>query len=204
MDEKSSEYWRRQARRYDLAAKLLNRRFSDMAQLAANAVDGAHDVLEVAAGTGLVTEVVAPRVERYVATDASVEMLDLLRRRLSAASNIEMQIADAMKLDFADGSFDAVIIANLLHLLDNPAGALFEARRVLRPGGKLIVPTFAHGQGLLANVVSRILKLSGFPVVTRFAGEQLDALVSKCGFQIVEARWFAGILPIRFVSAKAM
>jgi len=131
-------------------------------------------------------------------------MLDLLRRRMSGASNIEVRPADALSLDFADNTFDAVIIANLLHLLDDPARALSEAHRVLQPGGKLVVPTFAHGHGAVANVVSRVLSLSGFPVVTRFRDQQLDTLVSKSGFEIVDARWFSGILPIRFVAARAV
>ena len=121
-----------------------------------------------------------------------------------AASNIEVKLVDALNLNFADNAFGAVIIANLLHLLDDPARALEEAHRVLRPGGKLVVPTFSHGEGAVANGVSRVLGLSGFPVVTRFRGQQLDTLVSESGFEIVDARWFSGLLPIRFVAARAV
>ena len=193
--EQDNEYWRRQARRYDRVTPMLNRHFFEMARAVADFVGDSQDVLEVAAGTGLVTEVVVPRVKRYVATDTTIEMLELLRHRLSSVPNIEVRSADALSLDFADSSFDAVVIANLLHLLEDPTRALSEARRVLRARGKLIVPTFSHGQGLLACVVSRVLGLSGFPVVTRFSDQQLDTLVSESGFEVVEARWFAGVLP---------
>jgi len=202
MQEQSNAYWSRHARRYDRMVGLLNRHISDMVYAVGNAVGDGQDVLEVAAGTGLVTEGVAPRAKRYVATDANVEMLDQLQHRLKGNLHLEVQPADALSLDFDDSSFDAVVIANLLHLLDDPARALREARRVLRPGGKLIVPTFAHGQGVLGHVVSRVLGLSGFPVVTRFRDQQLDTLVSESGFEVVDARWFTGILPIRFVAAR--
>jgi ubiquinone/menaquinone biosynthesis C-methylase UbiE len=181
---------------------MLNRRFFEMARAVADAVGDSEDVLEVAAGTGLLTAVVVPCAKRYVATDATPEMLELLRRRLDSVPNIEVRLADALRLDFADSSFDAVVIANLLHLLEDPTRALAEARRVLRAGGKLIVPTFSHDQGLLSKLVSRVLGLSGFPVVTRFRGRQLDMLVSESGFEVVEARWFGGLLPIRFVAAR--
>ena len=204
MARQDHNYWKRHARRYDRFTTLLNRRFSDMALAVANAIGENQDVLEVAAGTGMVTEVAAPRARRYVATDTTGEMLDLLRHRSRNLPNIEVKSADALSLDFPDNTFDTVVMANLLHLLDDPARALSEAKRVLRPGGTLVAPTFAHGQHLLANVVSRLLGLSGFPVVTRFRGQQLDTLLAESGFEVVDGRWFAGVLPIRFVAARAV
>jgi hypothetical protein len=56
--------------------------------------------------------------------------------------------------------------------------------------------------GIHQRVLTHIKGLSGFPVVTRFADEQLDALVSECGFEVVDSRWFSGLLPIRFVVAQ--
>ena len=203
-DDTDTRYWRRHAQRYDRVTTLLNRRFFSMARAVASAVEDCDEILEVAAGTGLVTEVLAPGARRLVATDTTAEMLDLLRRRLADSDQVEIQPADALNLDFADDAFDAVVIANLLHLLDEPGLALGEARRVLRTGGTVVVPTFAHGEGLLAQVVSRVLGLSGFRVVTRFRGLELDELVTASGFEVVEARWFAGILPIRFVAARVI
>jgi phosphatidylethanolamine/phosphatidyl-N-methylethanolamine N-methyltransferase len=186
-----TDYWRAQARRYDRATLMLNRRFSELALAAAEAVEGAGEVLEIAAGTGLITQAVVEKVGKLVATDQSTAMLDLLRGRLAGHDNLTIQEADALALDFPDASFDAVLICNLLHLLPDSAVALSEARRVLRPGGLLVAPTFCHAQGMLAAMVSRLLGLTGFPIVTRFQGTDLDA------------RWFSGILPVRFVVARA-
>jgi len=202
MTDHEDRYWKRRARHYDRAIGWVNRRVPAMARAVAGAVGEGGAVLEIAAGTGLVTKVVAPHAERYVATDSTPEMLDLLRQRMRGAENIEVRLADALSLEFPDSSFDAVVIANLLHLLEDPARALSEARRVLRAGGTLVVPTFAHGHGVLAKITSAALGLNGFPVVTRFRDDQLDTLVSEAGFQVVDARWFAGILPIRFVAAR--
>ncbi len=57
MSEKNAANWERNARRYDRATLLLNTSFDDMAQAVADAVSGSADVLQIAAGTGLVTRV---------------------------------------------------------------------------------------------------------------------------------------------------
>lgn len=195
-------YWERHARRYDRVTRLLNGHLDAMSAHVGEALNGSGDVLEVAAGTGLVSVAVAPRVKRYVATDRAPEMLDLLRGRLAEHPQVEIRPADALDLPFPDHSFDGVVIANLLHLLPEPARALDEARRVLRPGGLLVGPTFCHDAGPGARCTSRALRLTGFPVVTRFVGPELDALVQSCGFDVVESRWFTGLMPIRSVVAR--
>lgn len=207
-------YWRQHARRYDRAIDVLNGNFDAMAtttvellQRYLSASPGgppAGRVLEVAAGTGLISQHLALAVAELVATDASEDMLSILRGRLAdaGATNVEVRIADALALDFDDGSFDAVVIGNLLHLLADPAVALREAARVLRPGGLLCTPTFCHGDGLVAHTVSRLLGLTGFPVVTRFSGDDLSALVASCGVEILDEQRFAGVLPLRLVVAR--
>lgn len=94
------------------------------------------------------------------------------------------------------------MIANLLHLLPDPGRALDEARRVLGSGGLLAVPTFCHGETAVAQVVSRLLGLTGFPVVTRFVGDALHQLIGRHGFEVEEEILFPGLLPIRLVVAR--
>jgi len=138
-----------------------------------------------------------------VATDASPAMLALLRGRMADSDNVEVLEADALSLSFEDDAFDVVLMCNLLHLLPEPKAALQEAQRVLRPQGLLVAPTFCHGQGALARGVSFLLGLTGFPIVTRFRDLALDELIEAAGFQPYDARWFPGLLPIRYVVARA-
>ena len=79
MAQTDSRYWKRHARRYDHATLILNRRFGAMADRVAESIRGAPRVLEIAAGTGLVTARIAHAVEVLVATDRSPEMLAILR-----------------------------------------------------------------------------------------------------------------------------
>lgn len=195
-------YWTWHAERYDRATLLLNRRFRRMVARVAEAARGA-DVLEVAAGTGLVTEALAGTAGRLVATDRSAEMLAVLRARLGAsAGRVEVREADATALDFPDGVFGAVVMANLLHLLPAPEKALHEARRVLKPGGLLCAPTFCHGENALARGVSRLLSATGFPIVSRFTAAELRDLVARNGFCAGDCEVFPGLLPIGLVIGR--
>lgn len=201
--DKNPKYWARYARRYDRATLLINRRFPQMARHVAGALTGRGDVLELAAGTGMVTVEIASVVRSLVATDMSPEMLAVLGKRIEALgmTNVIVKEADVSALTFADQSFDAVVIANVLHLLSDPKRALGEARRVLRDGGLLCAPTFCHGESIAAQIASRIFGLTGFPIVTRFNSNTLRALVAGCGFDIQSQAKFDGILPMSCVVA---
>lgn len=202
--DRNPEFWRRHAQRYDRAIRWLNRGFGDVVQRAARDLAGCASVLEVAAGTGLVTVAIAPGIGRLVATDASDAMLAVLRARLVASglARVESRLADALALDFPDGGFDAVVAANLLHLLDDPGRALRQFHRVLRPGGLLCVPTFAHGRHLRSRLASRLLAARGFPVVSRFAGTDLARLVHESGFVVRHEALYPGTIPVLYVLAR--
>ena len=94
-------------------------------------------VLEVAAGTGVVTRVLAatlPASAAIVATDLNQGMLDQAAA-VGTARPVEWRLADAMRLPFPDAAFDAVVCQFGAMFFPDKAGAFAEARRVLRPGG---------------------------------------------------------------------
>jgi len=97
-------------------------------------------VLEVAAGTGVVTRALAsvlPERVSIVATDLNQPMLDQASA-LGTTRPVEWRQADAMQLPFQDGTFDAVVCQFGVMFFPDKARALSEARRVLRPGGVLV------------------------------------------------------------------
>jgi ubiquinone/menaquinone biosynthesis C-methylase UbiE len=99
------------------------------------------DVLETAAGTGVLTRALASRLlagARIVATDLNQPMLDEAAKRQDGARKIEWQQADALALPFPDASFDVIACQFGTMFFPDKVAAYREARRVLRPGGRLI------------------------------------------------------------------
>jgi SAM-dependent methyltransferase len=97
-------------------------------------------VLEIAAGTGVVTRHLAralPQESSIVATDLSQPMLDQAAA-IETSRAVEWRQADAMQLPFQEGAFDAVVCQFGVMFFPGKAKAFSEARRVLRPGGHLI------------------------------------------------------------------
>lgn len=105
-------------------------------------------VLDMACGTGDLTEAfAATAAAEVVGGDFTPEMLDHARRkatRLPEDRRPRYEHADAMRLDFPDASFDVVSIAFGIRNVSDPAVAIREFARVLRPGGRLVILEFAE------------------------------------------------------------
>ena len=139
-------FWDNVARVYDVFANGINRKANRaLCAAVAKEISPSDEVLECACGTGLLTEVIAPRCRRLAATDFSAHMLRRAEKKCGRYGNTRFEQADITSLRFPDGSFDVVVAANVIHLLDEPYRALRELDRVCRPGGRIIIPTYMNG-----------------------------------------------------------
>jgi ubiquinone/menaquinone biosynthesis C-methylase UbiE len=98
-------------------------------------------VLEIGPGTGHYTLDVAREVGRLHIFDLQPEMLDhtLRRARAAGVDNLEPRQGDARTLPYADAVFDAAFLVTVLGEIPDQEAALRELRRVVRPGGRLVV-----------------------------------------------------------------
>jgi ubiquinone/menaquinone biosynthesis C-methylase UbiE len=99
------------------------------------------DVIEVAAGTGVVTRALAPRLDveaQLVVTDLNQPMLDVAHASLADDDRIVWQQADAQALPFDDESFDAVVCQFGVMFFPDRVAAYREVARVLKPGGRFL------------------------------------------------------------------
>jgi SAM-dependent methyltransferase len=100
-------------------------------------------VVDLGAGTGLLALALAPRVQQLVAVDISERMLDRLDdvAATDGIDNVEPLVADLRRLPLEDESATLVVSNYAFHHLDDPGKelALAEARRILRPGGRLVI-----------------------------------------------------------------
>jgi phosphatidylethanolamine/phosphatidyl-N-methylethanolamine N-methyltransferase len=196
------QYWERHARRYDASMRLLlGKPVAPMLELSKDAVRHASRVLEVAAGTGLVTRAIAGSVASLVATDYAAAMVAILEERVRELrlTNVICEQADLYRLPYPKGQFDAVVAANVLHLVPDLPEAVLALRRVLRPGGCLVAPTFCHGETALSNVISRALSWTGFPSQRRFTSGTLKAELAAAGLRIGRIQVLNGPIPITYV-----
>ncbi|HUP33795.1 MAG TPA: class I SAM-dependent methyltransferase [Gaiellaceae bacterium] len=98
-------------------------------------------VLELAGGTGELAAAIAPRVARFIYTDFSPAMVEAAKRR--GTPGVEHRVLDMHAIGLRDASVDGVVCRYGYMLVADPARALRETRRVLRPGGTLALATWA-------------------------------------------------------------
>lgn len=199
------------ARRYDLLNHLLSgnvdkrwRRKTARA-LESSLIEGAR-VLDVACGTGDLSLVLAEAGRaRVVGLDFCRPMLELARRKADEGSRpIPFVEGDALRLPFADETFDAATIAFGLRNLAGVADGLRELRRILKPGGRLAVLEFSSPvvpgfRALFRFYFTRVLpRIGGLVSGSRGAYEYLPDSVTRFPDQkrlaeLMRAEGFEGV-----------
>ena len=129
-------------------ASLINAYYERPAMLALAGDVAGRRILDAGCGSGPLFAALRDRGAIVTGFDASTKMLELARRRLGAGA--DLQVADlGSPLPFPDGAFDDVVASLVLHYLEDWTAPLAELRRVLTPGGRLIVsvdhPFAIHG-----------------------------------------------------------
>jgi ubiquinone/menaquinone biosynthesis C-methylase UbiE len=156
-------------------------------------------VLELAAGPGTLGETwsaLAGPDGRVVLSDVAPGMVEVARRRNGALPNVDVALVDLSAIDAADASFDVVVCRMGLMFAQEPAGALREIRRVLRPGGRFAALTWGAlehnpwmscvGMAAMANgLVAGGPPVAPGEVFSLGDPEQLSALVAAAGFDDV-------------------
>ncbi|MCX6032177.1 MAG: arsenite methyltransferase [Chloroflexi bacterium] len=108
-------------------------------------------VADVGSGAGFLASALAPLVSRVYALDGSATMLDVARRNLTGFTNVTFQATDGATLPLPDASLDAVFANMYLHHCPDPAAAINEMTRVLKPGGRLVITDLdAHTHAWMA------------------------------------------------------
>jgi ubiquinone/menaquinone biosynthesis C-methylase UbiE len=143
-------------------------------------------VLDLGCGTAPI----APRLNAwgahpasYVGADLSVQMLHAARRRLNDSPRSSVTAAAAEALPFRDGAFDTIVSASSLHYWADPAAGLAEARRVLAPGGRLLLVDWARDRWTM-RVMDRVLRIRGAVYLRMYARDEIAALLRDAGFVV--------------------
>lgn len=141
-------------------------------------------VLELACGTGLLSLRIVGSVESLEATDFSSKMVLEAKKKVHS-SRLHFSIQDATNLPYADKTFDAVVIANALHIMPDPDRALEEILHVLKPDGRLYAPTFVRGQGTGYRLWIRLMELAGFKAYSKWSTDEFIQFIEEHGFDVI-------------------
>ena len=194
----SKSFWDRWAWFYDLAERSNHRAYAGAAARAAELVPVGARVLDCAAGTGAFSLAAAKRAGSVLCTDRSEAMLDRARGKAAkmGLANIGFARRDITALTDPDGAFDAVIAANVLHLLPEPEIAVRELWRVTAPGGRLILPTFLQGKvGAAYGAMIKIYQGVGFHYEHAFTLETYREFLERLELAPVTVEVMDGRVP---------
>ena len=137
-------------------------------------------VLDIPCGGGVALRGLRPGQSlRYVAADLSTDMLARARTRAATLrrDDVEFVEADIERMPFDDNEFDLCVSFNGLHCLPDPAAAVREIARCVRPGGRLVGDSLVRGAGLRQDLALRVGRRAGVFGASGTVDELRDWLV---------------------------
>ena len=191
-------------REYDRLAWEYDRRWSFYVQTTLNetlkwlSLEPSTRILDIGCGTGSLFEIISSKYcgIDLVGIDLSVEMLRVAFRRPLARATFATSRAQA--LPFCSNSFDTVISCNTFHYWRSPEVCLAEIRRVLRPGGRLVITDWCHDY-LACRICDFFLRLINHAHFRTYGTEECKRLVKTAGFHRVHIErykisWLWGLM----------
>lgn len=149
------------------------------------------EVLDIGSGTGVDLAAVAPIVRRTVGVDRSHAMASAARGRLEGSGAL-LAVADGRQLPFATASLDVVTMRAVLVHTPDPGATIRAVRRVLRPGGRVLLSEPDHGSHLVAtaepDVLQRLLAHRRTTFRNPLVGRSLPMLAAQAGMTVGRCR----------------
>ena len=197
----AKNFWDRNAKRYDRFMRKDAAAYDAMYERICDSVRH-KTVLELATGTGLIAKHIVNAAQSVEATDASSEMIGRAKAG-DISQKLHFSVQDMFALPYADRSFDAVIVANALHIVPQPEKALAEIRRVLKDDGVLIAPTFVHAENSLSGKVKAFLmKLVGFPLKSKWTQADYLAFLRQNGWTLRRTEVLKASFPLCYAEGE--
>ncbi len=184
------EYWSRFPDTYDKKMKYVVREeLIEEIVKELNRLPELGKLAEFGCGTGIYTKTIVPKTKSMYATDLSDSLLAVARKRIGDHPKVTIQKENCMATSFQSEALDSVLMANLIHVIENPNILLQECYRILKNNGILVIVTFTdHGMELWEKIKMgvRFLKSWGKPPVHThsFSPDDLASMVKDAGFTI--------------------
>ena len=189
-------FWDKISPLYDLFEKVYNGKvYSGTGAKVAEFIEPNDTVLECACGTGAISVSIAPKCRRLIATDFAAGMLRQAAKKCRKFENVVFRRADIMALKCKDNRFDKAVAGNVIHLLPNPEQALHELERVVKPGGRIIIPTYINMSKGTGTAAVKFITLLGADFKRQFDLESYKQFFADMGYANVEYHVVDGRMP---------
>ena len=189
-------FWDKISPLYDLFEKVYNGKvYSGTGAKVAEFIEPTDTVLECACGTGAISVSIAPKCRRLIATDFAAGMLRQAEKKCRKFENVIVRRADITALKCKDNRFDKVVAGNVIHLLPNPEQALHELERVVKPGGRIIIPTYINMSKETGTAAVKFITLLGADFKRQFDLESYKQFFADMGYANVEYHVVDGRMP---------
>ncbi len=189
---KTVDFWDKTAEKYAKSPIRDEQTYNEKLEITRRYLNKDSKVLEFGCGTGSTAIKHAPHVQDIVATDISSKMIEIARGKAASENieNIDFRCETPEQCSEADSSFDVVMAHNILHLLEDPEGAIKIAYRLLKPGGAFVTSTVCLADSFsLWRPLLVLGKLFGkVPYVNVLKRETLESYFSNVGFD-VDLEW---------------
>ena len=196
-------FWDKISPLYDLFENVYNHRvYVGTGKRVADFIEPTDVVLECACGTGAITVCIAPKCRRLIATDFASGMLKQAARKCRKISNVRFRRADITNIKCRNDRFDKVVAGNVIHLLPDPGKALAELERVVKPGGKIIIPTYINMSKRSAGLAVKFVELLGADFKKQFDLDSYKSFFEEMGYDNVEYHVVDGRMPCAIAVVK--
>lgn len=187
----SKKFWNNRARKYD--RKLYKGpNYAARLERAAAAFGENANVLDVGCATGEITLDSAQHAQQILGIDHAPSMTDAAnaKARERGIDNCRFEPLDANDPSLVEGSFDAITVYSVLHLVDNVPSTLARLHTLLKPNGQLITETPCLGDwNILWRILIGLMVAVGFaPTITALKLADLESMFTDAGFDIVESK----------------
>ncbi|WP_026498217.1 class I SAM-dependent methyltransferase [Butyrivibrio sp. WCD2001] len=189
-------FWDKISPLYDLFENVYNGKvYSGTGKKVAEFIDPSDEVLECACGTGAISMYIAQKCRKLVATDCASGMLRQASKKCRKYSNVLFKKADITNIKCKDSQFDKVVAGNVIHLLPEPEKALRELERVVKPGGKVIIPTYINMSKGTGTAAVKVITLLGADFKRQFDLDSYKQFFADMRYTEVEYYVVDGRMP---------
>lgn len=202
-DEK--KVWSRLARVYDKIINKDKKAYSKVIQIIKKDSQPSDKVLEIGTATGVISFALSDYFKEIEAIDFSNNMIEVAKCKAKDKGiyNINFDVGDACNLNYDDNVFDRIIIANVLHIMPEPAKALEQIKRVLGKDGVLYAPTFVHANVKKAGIFSFVGSIVGFKAYSKWTEADYHDFIKSNGFIIDNSMMLEGAsFPMSFIACR--